>query len=258
MRAESRASGEPPPRRRFLRRAVRDRLVRLIAGGRWRPGERLPSEPKLARDLGVSRATLRDALRSLEEDGFVTREHGAGTFVTFRPRLRNNLDVNFGVTQLIRAHGLEPGVASLSVAVERADAEWAENLALASGDEVVVLERVRTADGVPVVFSRDVLPATVLDGRIEPLERLGNGSLYELLQRELGVVVEHGVATVRPLLASPQVAKLLDQPRSALLLFLHQVDYDLEGRPVLLSHEYHVADAFELTVVRRGPGRTAA
>src|ERR671925_2012833 len=213
---ESRSPGAAG--RRSLRRAVRERLVRLIAGGRWRPGERLPSEPKLARDLGVSRATLRDALRSLEEDGFVTRAHGAGTFVTFRPRLRNNLDVNFGVTQLIRAHGLEPGAVVLSLAAEVVHREWAAELALEPDEEVAVVERVRTADGTPVVFSRDVLPLKLLGGRLEVLDRLGGGSLYALLERELRIVVEHGVARIRPALASPRIAKLLPQKEGALLL----------------------------------------
>lgn len=258
MRSRRTGASAPQVGRRFLRRVVRERLARLIAGGRWRPGERLPSEPQLAHDLGVSRATLRDALRSLEEDGFVTREHGAGTFVTFRPRLQNNLGVNFGVTQLIRAQGLEPGIASLSVTRQPANEEWAAALALEPGAPVVVLERVRTADGTPVVFSRDVLPEALLAGRVGLLDGLSGGSLYELLERELGVVIEHGVATILPLQASARVAQLLGERKGTLLVFIRQVDYDLEGRPVLLSHDYHLADAFELTVVRRGPGRRAA
>jgi GntR family transcriptional regulator len=258
MRAESSAGKGRRAGRRSLRRAVRERLARLIAAGRWRPGERLPSEPKLAQDLGVSRATLRDALRSLEEDGFVTREHGAGTFVTFRPRLRNNLDVNFGVTQLIRAHGLEPGTASRSVTTEKADDECVAKLALLPSDDVVVVERVRTANGAPVVFSREVLPLRLFTSYAEARTRLGEGSLYELLERELGIVVEHGVAKIRPIKASGRVASLLEQPENALLLSVSQVDFDREGRPVLLSHDDYVADAFELTVVRRGPGRRAA
>jgi GntR family transcriptional regulator len=258
MRAESSTGKGRGAGRRSLRRAVRERLARSIAGGRWRPGERLPSEPKLAQDLGVSRATLRDALRSLEEDGFVTREHGAGTFVTFRPRLRNNLDVNFGVTRLISAHGFEPGVASLTVTRTVPDDECVEKLALSRGDEIVVLERVRTADGTPVVYSREILPAPLLAGRAELLQRLGSGSLYEFFERELEIVVEHGVATLRPTQASGRIAELLDQQEGALLLLICQVDFDLEGRPVLLSYDRHVADAFELTVVRRGPGRRAA
>src|ERR687896_843249 len=127
--------------------AVRHELALGIGQGRGRAGDRLPAEPELAAALGVSRATLRDALQSLEEDGFVTREHGAGTFVTFRPRLRNNLDVNFGVTQLIQAQGLEPGTTSLRVSTAAPDEDGVEKLALAPDDEVVVVERVRTADG---------------------------------------------------------------------------------------------------------------
>jgi DNA-binding GntR family transcriptional regulator len=257
MRAESRGGDRSRGRRSFLRRAVRERLARLIAGGRWRPGERLPSEPKLAEDLGVSRATLRDALQSLEEDGFVTREHGAGTFVTFRPRLRNNLDVNFGVTQLIQAQGLEPGTASLRVSTAAPDEDGVEKLALAPDDEVVVVERVRTADGTPVVFSLEILPLGLVGGGANVTERLGEGSLYEFLEREVGIVVGHGVATIRPAQASARIARLLDQPVGAPLLLLCQVDYDLDGRPVMLSYDHQVADVFELTVMRRGPGRIA-
>ena len=83
--------------------SVRDELAARIASGRLAPGAKLPAEPELADELGVSRPTLREALRSLEEDGFVTRTRGAGTYATRRPRLRNNLDVNFGVTEAIRA-----------------------------------------------------------------------------------------------------------------------------------------------------------
>ncbi len=91
---------------RRLSFSVRDELAGRITSGAIPPGSRLPPEPQLAEDFGVSRATLREALRSLEEDGFVTRRRGAGTFATHRPRLRNNLDVNFGVTEAIRASGM--------------------------------------------------------------------------------------------------------------------------------------------------------
>src|SRR2546422_594336 len=84
---------------------TRENLLAWIAKGKVPPGAQLPPEPQLAGELGVSRPTLREALRSLEDEGLVTRSRGAGTFLSHRPRLRNNLDVNFGVSDAIH-HGV--------------------------------------------------------------------------------------------------------------------------------------------------------
>jgi GntR family transcriptional regulator len=237
-----------------IRETLREELVRRIEAGEWRPADRLPSEPALAASMGVSRATLRDALRSLEEDGFVTRVQGSGTFVTHRPRLKNNLDVNFGVTDLIRAMGMRPGTKGERMFRAPATAAEAELLAVPEGSPLRGLERVRTADGQPVIFSVDLIPEELFGDRPELLEALGDGSVYHLLERELGVVIRQGVATIRPANAGGRLAALLGVPAGTLLMYLRQVDYDLDGRPVLLSHEHHLADAFEITVVRRGPG----
>jgi GntR family transcriptional regulator len=233
---------------------VREEMARRIEEGTWKAGDRLPAEPELASTFGVSRATLRDALRSLEEDGFVTRIRGAGTFVTHRPRLKNNLDVNFGVTDLIRSMGMRPGTESVGMAQGPCAADEAERLDLAAGAPVFRVRRVRTADGRRVVLSTDVVPGWLLDGRPDVAGRLGEDSLYDLLERELDVTIRQGVASIRPANAGQDVAELLDVPQGTLLLYLLQVDYDTDGRPVLLSHEHHLADAFEITVVRRGPG----
>jgi GntR family transcriptional regulator len=239
--------------KRRLSFRVREELVTRIASGRIRPGSRLPPEPELAEEMGVSRATLREALRSLEEDGFVTRTSGAGTYATHRPRLRNNLDVNFGVTEAIEAAGMRPGTIQSTISTEPATDDQATALDLQSGDAVVLLERVRTADGRPVVFSRDVIAATRLpatDIATMPLD----GSVYEMLERR-GAPVAHGIVTVAPEHASKEMAKRLGMKAGELLMFLRQVDYGAEGEPLLLSEEHHRADAFEFSVVRRGPGR---
>jgi DNA-binding GntR family transcriptional regulator len=80
-------------------------------------------------------------------------------------------------------------------------------------------------------------------------------SIYEVLERDLGLVIQRGVASFRPVKADRSVAVQLDVPRGEMLLYLWQVDYAEHDAPILSSHEYHLADAFEFSVVRRGPGR---
>lgn len=234
---------------------MREVLASRVASGVTPPGTKLAPEPELAAEFGVSRATLREALRSLEEDGFITRSPGVGTFVTHRPRLTNNLDVNFAVTDAIRAAGGVPATAGLRVEPGAATPDQAEHLALAPGDGVVLIERVRLANGRPVVYSEDVVPSALVGDRLDVFRQLVEISVYELFEREFGVVVHHGVASFRPMKADRHVASRLQVIRGAILLHLRQVDYDEDGHPVLYSQEYHLADAFDFTLVRKGPGR---
>lgn len=245
-------------RAELLSRTLRDDLLDWVARSGLGPGARLPPEPALATELGVSRATLREALRSLQDEGLLVRARGAGTFLARRPRVRNNLDANFGVTDAIRASAMRAGSEPASIRTRRATSEERERLELRVDADVVEVQRVRTADGRAVVLSKDVLPAAIVDRRPEAMTRLGRGSIYGTLERELGVVIHHGVATFSPTKATGAIAGALGVRRGTLLLYLRQIDYDEAVRPVLASDEHHLADAFEFMVVRRGPGRRFA
>ncbi|MFL6105103.1 MAG: GntR family transcriptional regulator [Actinomycetes bacterium] len=252
MQMPQRGSGAGP---RLRSVSVQDALRARIDRGEFPAGARLPSEPELAAELQVSRATLREALRAMESEGLLRRRQGSGTFVAERPRMANSLDMNFGVTDAIRAAGMRAGIAKGRHWVEPAAAGEAALLALEPGQDVLVLERVRTAEGNPVVLSRDVLPAGLIGDRPEVVRQLLQRSVYEVLERELGVVIHHGLARFRPVRADSSVAGRLGVPHGELLLYLWQVDYATDGVPVLFSHEFHLADAFDFSVVRRGPGR---
>jgi GntR family transcriptional regulator len=232
-----------------VRRHIATRILDVPAGSQ------LPPEPELAAELGVSRATLREALRSLEEEGLLRRTRGSGTFVADRPRMANNLDANFGVSDAIRFSGMEPGTEQGTLRVDAASADEAERLDIEPGEDVVVVDRVRTADGRPVVLSRDILPKRLTNDDPAILTKLESSSVYEVLERDLGIVIHHGLAIFRPTRADGHVASRLRIPRETLLLYIRQVDFDEAGRPVVSSHEHHLADAFEFSVVRRGPGR---
>jgi GntR family transcriptional regulator len=228
--------------------SVQDELKQRIDRGELAAGARLPSEPELAAELQVSRATLREALRAMELEGLLRRRQGSGTFVAEHPRMATSLDVNFGVTDAIRAAGMTAGIAQARHWVEPAPAGEA-------GQDVLVVERVRTAEGKPVVLSRDLVPSRLVGGNDRAVQGMLERSIYDVLERDLGIVISHGVARFRPVRAGHAVAARLGVSRGELLLYLWQVDYSEEGTPVISSHEFHLADAFDFTVVRRGPGR---
>jgi GntR family transcriptional regulator len=236
------------------RRSARERVLARLAA--LRPGERLPAEPQLAAELDISRPTLREALRSAQDAGLILRRPGLGTVKTHQPSLANDLSINTGVTDLIRAHGLEPGARDMTVDLRLASDEEARHLDLARPARVWAIDRVRTADGMPVIASRDVVAEEVFKPRELTLDALNRRSVYGYLS-DKGLAVNHGIASIYPVAADAELAQSLEVKEGALLLQLVQVDYDVAGRPVLLSYEHHLPDAFEFTVSRRGPATEA-
>ena len=235
--------------RRSLRHSLAQELRARIRAGEWRPGERIPSEPELARQETVSRSSMRAAITLLEEEGYVSRRHGSGTYVTHMPTLPSDLGRNFGVSSLIRSTGLEPGTEEESAGLEAAPAAVAEALGVAEGDPVSVLRRVRTAGDRRVV---DVTDWCRID-HLAPDDLPEVGSIYAALA-ERGLAVDHGVAHLTPWNADGEVAHRLAVPSGTLLLTIDQVDFTADGVAVLVSREHHLADAFSFTLVRRGPG----
>lgn len=224
-------------------------LKRRLSQGEWAAGDRLPSEPALAEELGVSRVTIRGALAQLENDGVVNRRHGSGTYVNSVRPLVSSLHVNMGSDQMIRSTGHVPGIAEMSWRQMGADEEVADRLGVAVGTPVVRLHRVRTADGVPVTVSYDYFPASFLP---EQTVSLGP-SLYSFLSSVCGVDVTFGIATLEPALAGSAHSSALGVENDELCMLIRQVDYDAAEQPVSYSVEYHLASALTFQLVRHGP-----
>lgn len=237
-------------RRLALPQQIAVTLRAQILDGASQPGDRLETEPVLARRLGVSRSTLRSAIALLEQEGHIERKHGAGTFVTARPVLRNDLGENFSVTDMIAGAGRRPGTADVRAELVAAPPDIALQLKVEEGTALSRLRRVRTADGRRVVDSTDWARADDLSP--DELKAVAGGSIYTALAR-LGLGIQHGVARIEPGSASAEVAARLRVAPGTLLFAIHQVDYTEAGRPVLASLEYHLADMFEFTIYRRGP-----
>lgn len=240
--------------RPLLPDVVRSALRRAIIEGEFPPGSKLPNEDALCARFAVSRITLREAVRGLIEDGYVVRRQGSGTYVTEGPRLRNSLDTNFSYTEYLESTGVVVTRQFLGAVRVPADETVATALNLAAGAEVVVVRRIRSADGKPAIFSIDSLPTDIADEKRD-LEAFC-GSLYKLLG-DRGYTIDHARAVLAPVIADAELAKLLAVPVGTPLQHLTQIDHDSTGRPVMLSLEWHVPSVIELRVYRRGPGPQA-
>lgn len=229
-------------------------LRRRIQDGEWSTGERLPSEPDLARQMNASRGSLRDALTTLEGEGLLSRRHGSGTYVAPRRQLVNSLHVNKSADQMISETGRTAGTSQLSWQRRAAGPDVSRRLGLPEGVEVFELFRVRTADGNPVTVSYDYVAVDTIPGQ----PALLGPSYYSFLSKVCGVEITYGVAELCPVQAEAEIAEHLGVPEGTLCLLLRQVDFDTHNQPKSLSVEYHLASAFHFELLRRGPGGAGA
>jgi GntR family transcriptional regulator len=229
---------------------VINKIKRLIKDSHLVPGQTLPSETELANILGVSRGSLREALRILEDEGVILKRHGIGTFITSEvPLVRNPLEINFGVTEIIESTGMRAGVEKLEIERDKASPLVSEKLKVYRGSSIVIVKRVRTANGKPAVYSVDIIPEATL-GKIN-IPPTFSGSLYKFLEEKYNLKVDHGIAKIIPALAEDEICRNLAIPCNSVILLIDQVDYNIENQPVLYSQEYWRRDIFEFTIFRR-------
>jgi GntR family transcriptional regulator len=223
-----------------------------IRQGKFPPGSQLPPEMELLQMMGISRTTLREALRILEEQRFIRKRRGLGTFVMERAIVKD-MSQNFGITEMISQAGYQPGTRDANIYLEPASKDVVEKLDLAENAMTVVIERVRTANNTPIVWTRDILPQDYLGGWIPTKKDLHGVSLYECLGRYTSIRIVNGTASFAPVQAHREIAEKLSIPRNTLLLLIEQVDHDQNERPVLYSAEYHLTDKFNFIIHRKGP-----
>jgi GntR family transcriptional regulator len=223
-----------------------------IQQGKFPPGSQLPPEMELLEMLGVSRTTLREALRILGEQRLIRKRRGLGTFVLERAIIKD-MSQNFGITEMISQAGYTPGTRDFNIYLEPASKTIAEKLEIPNESTLVVIDRVRTANDNPVVWTRDIMPQEYLGNWMPTVEELDGVSLYDCLARFTNIKIVTGVASFSPVQANREIAEKLNIQRADLLLLIDQVDSDQNERPVLYSSEYHLTDKFKFIIQRKGP-----
>ena len=237
--------------RRPLAEQLRDQLWDMIREGHFRTGDKLPSEFELASQFQVSRATVREALKSLDQERIILCRHGVGRFVApgtngvFTDAISNLKSV----TEMARDLNITITTRVISCRVELPDDDVREKLELQPGMAVVELERVRYAEGEPVIYSIDIFPRHLVVGALR--EEAFAGSLCEVMEQEWNVRLEYSRSTISAVLLEPELCRRISVPDCQAWMSMEQLNYDAQDRPVLYSQDYHRGDKFEFQVIRQ-------
>jgi GntR family transcriptional regulator len=240
------ASVEPLKARR-LYLLLRER----IANGELAPGSRLPGEPSLAAEQGVSRVTVRKALDTLAAEGLIDRRPGSGTFVrevrAVRPIVADLSNVLSHLVQM----GRQTGVRLLSFSYGAPPELIAEALLLEPGERTQRSVRVRLIDGAPFSYLTTHVPERI--GLTYSEADLAATPLLTLLERS-GVVAERASQIIGATLAGPEVAEVLGLEMGSPLLSLTRIVSDASGRGVEHLHALYRPDrySFHMDLVRTG------
>ncbi|NEU29313.1 GntR family transcriptional regulator [bacterium LRH843] len=225
---------------------VIDRLKRDIESNLYREGEKLPSEFELSTKLGVSGQILREALRLLEEEGLVIRRYGVGTFVHSKPLFSAGIEEMHSVTDMIIKANMTPETIFLSSSIQMATDEDKRKFRNLNLTDMMEIERVRTADGIPVVYCLDKLPNELVEQH--PIHEIK--SIFRFLEKA-GRPIAYAVTYIEPIGYHEYVSEILECTPESSLLLLKQMHYDEQDEPLLYSFNYFRADKFTFHVVRR-------
>src|SRR2546423_10436568 len=204
-------------------RETRDRVLELIEA--LGIGEAIPSERQLTADLGVSRLTLRAALDELVRDGYLVRRHGSGTFVS-EPKIAQQLTLT-SFSEDMRRRGMTAGSRTIELRETHAGAAVGRALKVSPDERVVLIRRLRLADGEPMALETLHVPAAVVPGLTR--EALENASFYELLEKKYGVVVESGMQSIEPTVTNEEESELRGVPRHSPAFLFERTSRTADG-----------------------------
>ncbi|MVA77186.1 UTRA domain-containing protein [Auraticoccus sp. F435] len=213
---------------------IASQIEAAIADGRLAPGASLENEVAMAARLGISRPTARQALQSLVEQGLLIRRRGVGTQVA-PARIRRPVELT-SLYEDLRSSGREPSTEVLDWQEVVATPELAAAVEVPEGTDLVMVRRLRSADGEPVAVLTNWLPRAIAP----TAEELTRSGLYDCL-RARGVQPRMAHQRIGARLATAAEARMLDEPARAALLTMERTAYDTAGAVIEHGQHYYRA-----------------
>ena len=234
--------------RKTLSQQLHERLRQLIS--ETEPGGRLPSEPKLAKQMGVSRATLREAMRLFETQGVIHRRQGVGTFVIPPSQVMDTgLEVLESILSQAERKNLKIAVGPYSMIEREATEKEIEVLGISSDRNVLQISWVMETPDRPVAYLVDVLPAGMLS--LGDARQYFKGSVLDLLMSSPDLKLTTSRTELSAVAAPAEIARSLGIQRGDVVLCFEATLFASDGRVVDYSHSYYLPGYFRFHVVRR-------
>ncbi len=224
-----------------LKELLRARILR----GELRPGEMLPTEEQLQDTYGVSRTTVRLALKELEFEGLITRFRGRGTFVA-RPKVAHSPEPRFGLTEQLLRQGSRPGWQVLLADEVPAPGDVALALEVEPSTPIFCLERLRLADAEPIGHHLAYVAPMARDG-IRP-EAFTRGGSLAYLEGYPGLLGSRAQRILEAVPAPERVAERLAVEAGSPLLRIRRVVWDADGRPIEVMWAHYRGDRFQYQI----------
>ncbi|NIS81657.1 MAG: UTRA domain-containing protein [Anaerolineales bacterium] len=235
-------------KRRPLYQQTAEVLEKLLE--EMEPGDFLPSEPALARQIGVSRATLREAMRSFEERGLILRQQGVGTSVRREPQMiETGLEVLESVLTLASRNDLEIDLDDLTIGERQPTKVESELFKIDATTPVIEVSRVLNVDGHPVTYLIDVIPKDLIPQEV--MEEDFKGSVLDVLLVRGEPVLSHSRTEITAMAASAEIARRLKIRQGDVLLVLEAWLCTQDGNSIDHSLSYFLPGTFRFHVVRR-------
>ncbi|HET7572741.1 MAG TPA: GntR family transcriptional regulator [Gaiellaceae bacterium] len=219
--------------------ATRAQVLELIE--RLGVGAAIPSERQLSADLGVSRLTLRAALDELAREGYLVRRRGSGTYVQ-QPKISQELTMT-SFSEDMRRRGMAPGSRTLSLSTQLAGPRLGRFLHVSPGEEIIVVKRLRLADGVSMAIETLHVPSGVVPG-VKPSDL--EGSFYDLLRARYGVEIASATQTIEPTVTNEDESQALGVPLHSPAFLFERTSRDGAGRTLEFVHSIYRGDRYRI------------
>ncbi|WP_308633908.1 GntR family transcriptional regulator [Paenibacillus silvisoli] len=211
-----------------LKQAIKDE----IQNGAWPLNTAIPTEQELSGRFSVSRATVRQAVSELVNEGLLVRQQGRGTFVS-KPKIETSLRNFYSFTEDMIAQGRQPGSIVLEFEIVMPKPAVAEKLELTSNELVIKFIRLRLVDGDVIMLETTYLPHSLFPNLTQ--EDVTLHSLYSLMEERYGMKVQKAVESFEPVLVDPFASKLLEVSAGSPALFLERIGSLANGKKLELS-----------------------